>query len=243
LRFSRDLYWVKKAAQERLLRLGRGRLIVFEKAKHGVVDTADLSHSGYEIRTIVDVGANTGQSAIRFRAAFPAARIVSVEPIGETFQELVRRTEGLNVECHRIALGSRRGQATMYLTPFSTTSSLVRPPQDELRGEEKVDVVTLDEFLRDNGISQVDLLKVDAEGYDLEVLRGAAKTLEERRVRFVMAEVGFHPGDDRHPLFDEVRDELMKYGLSVFGIYEQGMEWDGVNKLRFANAVFCRASD
>ena len=35
----------------------------------------------------------------------------------------------------------------------------------------------------------------------------------------------------------------MKYGLSVFGIYEQGMEWDGVNKLRFANAVFCRASD
>jgi hypothetical protein len=120
------------------------------------------------------------------------------------------------------------------------TSSLVRPPADELRGVEEVDVTTLDDFLAANGVSAVDLLKIDAEGYDLEVLKGAEQTLSAGRVRVVMAEVGFHPGDDRHPLFDDVRDMLVDYGFAVFGIYEQHLEWTGEPALRFANAVFCK---
>ncbi len=243
MRIPRDPYLMKKIAQERVLRAARGRLMVFENAKHGLADTVDLARAEGEIRTIVDVGANTGQSALRFRAAFPSARIISLEPIRATYDELVRRTRGADVECHRLAVGSSSGRATMHLTPFSETNSLIRPPDDELRGVEEVDVATLDDFLRDNGISTIDLLKVDAEGYDLEVLRGAAKTLSEGRMRFVMAEVGFHPGDDRHPLFDEVRDMLRIYGFAVFGIYEQNLEWTGVPAMRFANAIFCRSSE
>lgn len=213
-------------------------MIIFEKPKHGIVDTADLSRVKGEIRTIVDVGANAGQSAIRFRAAFPEARIVSLEPIQATFDELVRRTAGLDIQCHRLAAGSSDSVSTMYLTPFSETSSLMRPADDELRGMEQVEVVTLDGFLRDSGIDTVDLLKIDAEGYDLEVLKGASGVLSSGRVRFVTVEVGFHPGDDRHPLFDDVRDMLRQHGFSVFGIYDQGPEWTGVPALRFANAVF-----
>lgn len=231
---------MKKLAQERVSRVARGRLFVFESAKHGIVDTADLARSGHAIQTIVDVGANTGQSALRFRAAFPNARIISLEPVGRTFDELRDRTKGLDIECHKLAAGSSTGRSTIFLTPFSVTSSLMRPSEYEVTGTEEVDVVVLDDFLRDQGISSVDLLKVDAEGYDLEVLKGASSSLAAGRIRFVMAEVGFHPGDDRHPLFDDVRDELMKSGFSVFGIYEQHLEWTGVPALRFANAVFCR---
>lgn len=239
MRFQRDPYWFKKVAQERVSAATGGRLIVLESAKHGLADTVDLARSGFEIRTIVDVGANTGQSALRFRAAFPRARIASVEPVRATFDELQRRTTGLDVECHRLALGASCGQATMFLTPFSETSSLVRPPDDELRGQEDVDVTTLDDFLRDNNIPMVDLLKIDAEGYDLEVLKGASETLSAGRVRFVMAEVNFHPGDERHPLFDDVRELLVSHGFALFGIYGQHLEWSGLPALRFANVVFC----
>jgi Methyltransferase FkbM domain len=88
-------------------------------------------------------------------------------------------------------------------------------------------------------LDSIGLLKIDAEGFDLEVIKGARETLSSRRVRFVMVEVGFHPGDDRHPLFDEVRNTLMEHGFYVFGIYNQSMEQSGEPRVRFANVLFC----
>jgi hypothetical protein len=58
----------------------------------------------------------------------------------------------------------------------------------------------------------------------------------------VLAEVGFHPGDDRHVLFDHVRDYLVPFGFSVYGVYDQQLEWSGENRLRYANVCFAHAS-
>lgn len=240
VRYGRDMYWWKKAIQQRLAGVSGGRVMIFETPKHGVVDTDDMARAVGPIGTILDVGANTGQSAIRFRAAFPAARIVSVEPASASFAELLRRTSGLSVECHRIALGPERATATMYITPFSETNSLVKPSDDELLGSEEVQVETLDDFVRANNLDRIDLLKIDAEGFDLEVLRGASATLESKSIRFVMIEVGFQPGDDRHPLFDTTRNMLKPHGFRLFGIYGQTLEWTGEPAVRFANAIFCR---
>src|SRR5262245_20899324 len=96
---------------------------VFGHSKHGISDTEDIARIVPKVKTILDVGANTGQSAIRFRAAFPRARIISFEPVSETFKELQRRTAGLDIDCHRLALGRANGRATMYLTSISLTSS------------------------------------------------------------------------------------------------------------------------
>lgn len=240
MRVTRSPYWWKKSVQHQLMRLTGDRLLPFEDPRHGMVDTNDLSRAGGEINTIVDVGAHTGQSAIRFRVAFPDARIISVEPIRSTFAELQRRTADLNVECFRLALGPANGMATMYLTPVSNTNSLVRPTDEECQGTEEVEVQTFDDFAAAIDIDTIDLLKIDAEGFDLEVLHGAHATLAARRVRFVLIEVGFHPGDDRHPLFDDVRATLMEHGFRVFGIYAQTLEWTGEPAMRFANALFCR---
>jgi FkbM family methyltransferase len=236
---ARDAYWWTKRTQRLIDRATRGRVMVFRRSKHGIVDTDDIARAFPDVKTILDVGANTGQSAIRFRAAFPMARIISFEPIAETFKELQRRTARLNVECRRLALGRVNGRTTMYLTPISLTNSLVRPDDDELRGTEEVDVGTLDTYVENHHIDSIDLLKIDAEGFDLEVIAGASKILSTGQVRFVIAEVGLHPGDNRHPLFDDVRDALMLHGFRVFGLYDQTLEWSGEPCLRFANAVFC----
>ena len=208
------------------------------RAKHGVSDVTDIAP--HDIAVIVDVGANTGQSAIRFRAAFPRARIISFEPVRATFAELERRTRGMNVECHRLALGPEPAQATMYLTESSLMSSLLRPDDEDLKATETVDVATLGGTLANLEVGPVDLLKIDAEGYDLEVLAGGVDHLSRGLVKFVLIEAGFHPGDERHPLFDDVRFFLMKFGFCVFGIYDQKLEWSGEPSLRFANVLFRR---
>lgn len=238
--FSRDPYWWKKFAQQQLIRASHGRVLVFERPKHGIIDTEDLERAPGKINVIVDVGANTGQSAIRFRAAFPSARIISLEPISATFEELRRRTAGLDVECHRLALGPTKSREIMYLTPYSLTNSLIRPKNEDIHGTEVVDVETFDNFIDEQKIDLVDLLKIDAEGFDLQVINGAKRAMSDGKIRFIMAEVGLNSAEDRHPLFDEVRGVLSSYGFRVFGLYSQTLEWSGKPSLRLANAIFCR---
>jgi FkbM family methyltransferase len=235
--------YYKKSLQYMFERLADRRGFLFETSQHGVEDVLDMARWIVPGEVILDVGANVGQTAIRLRAAFPSARIISFEPIAATFATLQKRTQGLGIEVHKLALGSEAKTQTMFLTPFSLTNSLVRPPQDQLLGMEQVEVATLDHFVRENKIERIGLLKIDAEGFDLEVVRGALDTLASGAVRFVLAEVGFHRGDDRHPLFDDVRDALTPFGFRVFGIYKQNLEWTGEPSLLFANALFCRGAD
>jgi hypothetical protein len=133
-------------------------------------------------------------------------------------------------------MGAADGTGRIYLTEQSVTNSLVRP--DRVRGEELVALRSIDSFVAEHKIPHVDLLKIDTEGADLEVLKGAAQTLAAGRVGFVFIEAGFHPGDERHVLFDDIRALLAPHGFSVFGIYDQQLEWSGELRLRFANVCF-----
>jgi FkbM family methyltransferase len=216
-------------------------LRLYSLRAHARDDMVDLRNSGCPIETIFDVGANIGQSASKFREAFPSARILCFEPVSAAYGQL-RAAVGDDplTQCHRVALGSAQGRSRIYLTAHSTTSSLVEP--QDARGHEDIEVDTVDAFAAAQGVQRIDLLKIDAEGYDLEVLKGADAILASGRVVFVLVEVGFHPGDTRHVLFDEVRDFLMARGFCVFGFYDQNLEWSGERRLRFANACFARAA-
>jgi FkbM family methyltransferase len=231
--------YFKKSLQYKLERIANRKAFIFQRPRHGIEDVLDIGRFISPAGTVVDVGANIGQTATRFRAAFPKARIVSVEPIAATFALLEKTTRSLEIECYNVALGSKCERATMYLTKFTTTNSLVPPPKDEICGAQEVEVVTLDQFARQHGINSIELLKIDAEGFDLEVIAGGSAMLSKGAVKSILVEVGFHPGDERHPLFDAVRDALAQHGFRVFGIYDQHLEWTGEPSLRFANAMFC----
>lgn len=209
---------------------------------HGYRDYTDIGRSGCAIQTIFDVGANVGQSTLKFRAAFPNARIFSFEPVLDTFKELTANVSsdvGITT-CHQIALGNEQGQRTIYLSDQSLTNSLVKP--QELSTPEVVTISTIDNFAAEQSVTQIDLLKIDAEGFDLEVLKGAKKMISSQKVPFILVEAGFHPEDNRHVLFDELRSFLMPMGYLVFGIYDQTLEWSGEQHLRFANVCFSNES-
>ena len=237
---GRDKYWWQKRPQFLLTQWTGGRLAIFSTLKHGVSDVADIVRVCPSPRVVVDVGANSGQSAIRFHAAFPSARIISFEPVTSTFKALQQRTAGHDIEIYQLAAGSQAGNGTIFLTDSTFTSSIRRPTDTDVVAEEPITIVTLDEFAVEHKISEIDLLKIDAEGYDIEVLQGGTQLLSTGKVRFVLIEVGFRRGDERHPLFDDVRDLIASYSFGLFGIYEQTLELTGEQRVRYANALFCR---
>jgi FkbM family methyltransferase len=204
---------------------------------HAREDWYDIRKSGCRIENVFDVGANIGQSMLKFRDAFPKANIYCFEPVRDLFQELHKTVRGdSHVQCFQVALGSAPGIGKIYLTDHSTTSSLIKP--ENSRGVEDVQIDTIDSFCSAHATQRIDLLKVDAEGFDLEVLKGGVSLLSSARVAFVLVEVGFHPGDTRHVLFDHAREFLMPHGFHVYGFYDQNLEWSGESRLRFANVCF-----
>ena len=169
---------------------------------------------------VFDVGANDGRTALRLmRHLGVAPRLYCFEPVGETFRALEERTaRHPNVRRFRLALGSEAGPRTIYLGDLSVMSSF--DPDWAGRGRaETVEVTTLDAFLEEHGVARVHLLKVDAEGHDLEVLRGARGALEAGRVDVVQVECGVAPG--RTPTLEEVRDHLLGLDYHLHAIQTQ----------------------
>jgi FkbM family methyltransferase len=113
----------------------------------------------------VDVGANVGAYSVR--AASGGMKVYAFEPNPETVKVLKRNAEinHVSIDLLEYALGSADGNAKM-----SPNGALSRISAD---GAIEVPLRTLDSF----DLPRVDLLKVDVEGYELEVLKGARKTL------------------------------------------------------------------
>lgn len=88
---------------------------VMQSVHHGHRDSTDVKRSGCRISVVFDVGANVGQSACKFKLAFPGAKIYCFEPVKETFEILKRNVNCWeNVKCHQLAFGSREGEERIY---------------------------------------------------------------------------------------------------------------------------------
>lgn len=188
---------------------------------------------GVKVNTIFDVGANVGQSALEYVRQFPAADILCFEPIAATFTTLSKRIAGTNARAYQLALSDRDGGAQMRVNANSELSSL-----DE-GGNETVQLRTLDSFCAAEGVDHISLLKIDTEGHDLAVLRGAKGMLSRATIDIVQVEAGMNPGNNVHVPFDALRTELERHGYRLFGIYSQVREWPTRQpQLRRTNPAF-----
>ncbi|MCH9728620.1 MAG: FkbM family methyltransferase [Actinomycetia bacterium] len=192
-----------------------------------------------EIENIFDVGAHHGESAIEYAALFPHARIDSFEPVRESFIELQRRTSrNPRVHCHNFALGSRSENSKMDTTAGYSSSFKISKD-----GNEKVTIKTAVDFCRQHHIDRVNFLKIDTEGFDLEVLRGAEPLIENRDIDLIQVEAGMNPENNFHVYFEHFTSYLHKYGYRIFGIYEQVSEPLARSaKLRRSNIIFASPS-
>jgi FkbM family methyltransferase len=141
---------------------------------------------------VYDVGANCGWFAVRAARAGRAVR--AFEPVPATAEYAERnlgRIAGADVRVVRAAVADAPGSATIHLYSSSGNNSLherTLPPGHPLRrtGDIEVSVVRLDDLVGNEGFPAPALIKIDVEGAELAVLRGARETLARHRPVMVM---------------------------------------------------------
>lgn len=171
----------------------------------------------------MDIGSNVGVYAIAAASKFPSMRAHAFEPCLWTF-EVLQENIGLNslsnVATYRTALGDYTGEAVLNInaTWKDGLNTLGRPshPGCQVVGRETVPITTLDNWIADNGISRVDVMKVDIEGMELLAFKGAKELLQCEDALLILYE-GYSfltSGFDYDPL--QTMELLLDCGYSLF---------------------------
>jgi FkbM family methyltransferase len=142
---------------------------------------------------LFDVGANNGgylNAALNVLGAGVEAH--SFEPASATFESLCKRfANDPRVKLRRVALGRVPGFADLFFgAEADTTASLNRNVGETHRQAETVEVTTVDEVCKTEGVAHIDLLKIDTEGYEMEVLLGAAGMIARHGITAIQFEFG-----------------------------------------------------
>jgi FkbM family methyltransferase len=196
---------------------------------------------------LLDVGANAGQYGIETRRGGFEGRIVSFEPLPDAYAELQRNcAEDAGWECRNYALGSEDGKSSINVAGNSYSSSLLpmadrhrdSAPESAYVGEVEIEVRTLDsiwEELVPGG--ETAFLKLDVQGFEAEVLKGAAGSLD--KVVGVQSELSLVPLYEGAPLYREIVDHLEGLGFRLAGL-EPGFEDPDTGEMLQADGVFVR---
>jgi len=156
--------------------------------------------------TVIDAGANIGTFSVKAAHDFPSVKIYAIEPATETFGLLEKNTAPYqSVTCVHAGLGDREGKKELakYHGQLGTAriEGSVLAPHDERYGaieKETVSLTTIDALVRKQNIPRVDFIKMDTEGYEEKILRGAAETIKKWKPVIVMS--AYHAPTDKTEL-------------------------------------------
>ncbi|MFN8528520.1 MAG: FkbM family methyltransferase [Anaerolineae bacterium] len=191
---------------------------------------------------IFDVGGNVGQTATRFHTEFPDAKIHSFEPFPAAFQTLSNTARGLGTEAHPFALSDEIGTKTLYLSRLSVLNSLLPPAKERENFFDSrvltVQTNTVDAFCQQHAIEQIDLLKIDVQGHELAVLKGAEGLLESRQINLIYCEINYLEFYQNQAAWWDIPQYLHRFGYQVHDLYNTVYGSDG--HARWCDALFKR---
>lgn len=169
--------------------------------------------------TVIDVGAAFGDFTSRCANLFPQARYLMVEPLeeyGESLEKICKKIPG--ARHFKQAAASKNGEMTINVHPDLVGSSLfLENEESDVNGVPRtVPTMTLDDLVRQEGASPNYLLKVDVQGGELDVLKGAAKLLEQ--TDFLIVEVSFFKFFHGGGLAFDVMSLLQGMGFVIYDI-------------------------
>ena len=199
------------------------------------------------VHTVLDVGANAGQFGQALRRAGFTGRIVSVEPLAEAHAALAARAArdpAWTVE--RAAVSEQAGSLVVNVSANSVSSSVLpilerstaAAPQTGYVGTESVPATTVAELVQRHALDPAaTLLKIDVQGYELPVLRGAGATLD--RFAAVRTEMSLVPLYEGQALLPEMIDFFAQRGFELWYV-EPGWVEPGTRRLLQLDGVFFR---
>jgi FkbM family methyltransferase len=178
---------------------------------------------------VLDVGANKGQTIELMLSALRAPLIFSFEPNPTLAAHLSRTYGSLGIEVTQAALGSEEGTTILNVADSDDLSSILEfsrakenPFYEAHTVVDRVTVpmLTLDTWAKKRNVQGIDLLKIDTQGFDLEVLKGATEMLSERRPRTILIEVSFISIYEGQCSFCDINDFLRSRGYALLTFYE-----------------------
>jgi len=184
----------------------------------------------YQIDCVLDVGANHGGYALMLRDIGFQDKIVSFEPIPDSFQRLLKNAENDKFwSSHNFALGSVEGKKEMNVTGGRHFSSFYKPNHfaaDQFGNAARVSHTqevsirrldkVLDEIIPKLNVSSI-FLKVDTQGFEMEVLRGAGEWL--KKIPVIQTEVSLQTLYENKCDFTESLRELTQLGYDISGLF------------------------
>jgi FkbM family methyltransferase len=174
------------------------------------------------VKGVVHIGAHYGEE-IQEYVDNGVQNITVFEPLSNNFEVLAERLQDVNADIrgYQVALGSKKGTATMYISSNEAQSSSILKPKEHLEqhpdvkfdGTEEVEVSLLDEF----DLGDANFINMDVQGYELEVLKGGKNTL--KNIDYVYCEVNRGEVYENNAMIDDIDEYLSNYGFERVETY------------------------
>ncbi len=180
----------------------------------------DVQKRGLTCNQMLDVGANAGSWSKLAARVFPEAKVHMIEPQAEmqpALERLAKHSEKFTYSL--AAAGAESGELVLTIWDDLNGSSMLPkadPAKEATGSQRKVPVITVDELIAQGKIDVPNLIKLDVQGFELEVLRGATHTFGYTELYIL--EVSLFPFDDSAnlPQFYEVIDFMHQRGYVVY---------------------------
>ena len=199
-------------------------IITLPKEKLGIDPYLDMSELVFSENPILfDVGANYGQTIDEFTEVFQNNTIHSFEPSPAVFEFLKKKTStAKNIHIWNYGIGSSPKYLTLNENTNQNMSSFLKMGSDGwglIERKTSVPVITIDQFCEENKIEKIDVLKIDTQGFELEVFKGAKRCMNENRIGLLYFEVTFIDMYKGLPTFGELYDFAINNGFELVTIY------------------------
>lgn len=180
----------------------------------------------YYISLLMDVGANTGIYGKEIRQAGYKGKIISFEPLFDAFNKLKTVAEkDKNWETNNYALGAENAEQEINISHNSHSSSILdilethtnAEATASYKGKQKIQIKTLDSIFKNLHENNREIfLKIDTQGYELNVLKGAEQSLEY--INTIQLEMSLQPLYAGQALYDEIFKYLWNKGYKLIDI-------------------------
>lgn len=206
---------------------------------------------------IVDVGAHKGETAIEMKEIFPTSEIHSFEPDPETFRYLKNNTKELkNIFINNSAISNKNSnKLKFYRHEFSKLNSfkkinvkgnVIREYLNSHLNKKArriynrpifVKSLKLDTYCKNNGIRNIDILKIDVQSAEKECLNGSKKILKNTNV--IYTEINFHDMYETSYNFYDLESIIVPYGFNLFCLLKSNKQKKS-DRLGWVEAVYIK---
>ena len=199
---------------------------------------------GNYAKIIFDVGANRGDTTLKYTSIFPNAKIHAFEPFPASYEKFITNNKNnINVTLNKYALSNKIGKASLNINKSVDTNSLLKSKKIGANSDKNctsianmiIDTNTIDNYCQKNNITEIDILKIDVQGLELKVLEGALKLLNDGKIKLIYTETYFKQQYVNQPLFHDISKFLYNYSFCIQDIYDP---YFSENNLLWCDTIF-----